>query len=411
MEGDKIESNRVFVCAFRGRRDDYQVPLALAETGKLDEFITDFYLTGSVASATTLLRSAVRARVSSREKKGIPRTRVKCLWGTTLLELLRLRTGRSARHIYAEFDRKYSRAARDRARKSQSSLLLYSPYAWEAFTAHYRHELSRILFQFHAHLDFERHALSEDVKLHPEVVKSYMEETAAYSSEELARRERDVWKYADVIICASSFTRRTLVEAGANPAICKLVPYGVDLPEAGVREPTPSGFRVLFVGSGVQRKGLHHLIAAWKAARLPIESRLDLVCRNIDPGIARLVGDNKTIRLHAAISREQLANLYRTSSLFAMPSLVEGFGQVFLEALAQGCPVLGTPHTCLPDIGTEDDGVFLCGPGNVEELIAMLERLSATLVGDIEIRRRARTCAAKFCWPRFRSDLVKFLPA
>src|SRR5437870_220784 len=30
-----------FVCAFRGRRDSYQVPLALAEGDLLDQFITD----------------------------------------------------------------------------------------------------------------------------------------------------------------------------------------------------------------------------------------------------------------------------------------------------------------------------------------------------------------------------------
>ena len=33
-----------YVCAFRGRRDNYQVPLTLAEAGQLDRFITDAYV-------------------------------------------------------------------------------------------------------------------------------------------------------------------------------------------------------------------------------------------------------------------------------------------------------------------------------------------------------------------------------
>jgi len=49
-----------------------------------------------------------------------------------------------------------------------------------------------------------------------------------------------------------------------------------------------------------------------------------------------------------------------------------GFGQVYLEALAHGCPVLGTANTGLPDLGSESDGVFLVEPGNVTELAAKL---------------------------------------
>ena len=46
-----------------------------------------------------------------------------------------------------------------------------------------------------------------------------------------------------------------------------------------------------------------------------------------------------------------------------MPSLVEGFGQVYLEALAEGTPILGTKNTALPDLGGEEDGVFLATAG------------------------------------------------
>jgi hypothetical protein len=37
-----------YICAFRGRRDNYQVPLALAEKGLLKQIITDFYAVNSL---------------------------------------------------------------------------------------------------------------------------------------------------------------------------------------------------------------------------------------------------------------------------------------------------------------------------------------------------------------------------
>jgi glycosyltransferase involved in cell wall biosynthesis len=54
--------------------------------------------------------------------------------------------------------------------------------------------------------------------------------------------------------------------------------------------------------------------------------------------------------------------------LFRHAPLIEGFGQVFLEALSYGCPVLSTVNTCLPDLGGESDGIFLTEVGNLDQL-------------------------------------------
>jgi glycosyltransferase involved in cell wall biosynthesis len=92
-----------------------------------------------------------------------------------------------------------------------------------------------------------------------------------------------------------------------------------------------------------------------------------------------------------------------------MPSLVEGFGQVYLEALAQGCPVLGTANTALPDLGSEEDGIFLTPVSDVDTLVARLEDLGRLLPGHCEIRKAARATAARFTWPRFRQGLRELL--
>lgn len=401
-------SNSSYVCAFRGRRDSYQVPLALAEAGKLDRFITDLYRTESLGRFMPLLPQSLRGRFGSRREVGIPDGRVRCLWSTTALEHTRHAIGLSHRRTYARLDERYSLAARDRAKKTRSNLFLYSPYAWEAFTAQYRHAPSKVLFQFHPHSDFERRLLTEDLEAYPAMKQSYREETRAGSGE-IAVRERDCWKHADLIICASSFTKRTLLEAGADVAVCEVIPYGVELPQMSKRDLPSNRFEALFVGSGVQRKGLHHLIRAWGFAKLPAGSRLTLVCRNIDPALAEMAAGNDSIRLLRRLSEADLACLYQSSSLFVMPSLIEGFGQVFLEALGFGCPVLGTPNSCLPDLGGEENGIFSCEPGDVDLLTEMLERLASTLPGHVAMRQQARACAARFTWSRFRADLVRLL--
>ena len=96
-----------YVCAFRGRRDSYQVPLALAEAAMLDQFITDAYATRLVRAATRFAPEAVRAKVDFRCEPGIPMERIRCLWGTTVMEHLRHRMGFAPMETFNKLDRKF----------------------------------------------------------------------------------------------------------------------------------------------------------------------------------------------------------------------------------------------------------------------------------------------------------------
>ncbi len=400
--------NTKYICAFPGRRDSYQVPLALAEAGWLEEFITDFYTGPTVRASMRLFNSRLQEKLGSRKQPGIPEDRIRCLYGATLLGLARARLGYPRSETFALLDRRYSLAAASAARISRASLLLYNPYAYEAFEQDYSHSARKVLFQFHPHPDWERAILREDAGKYPVVASAYRDEVRSDWSEASLDRERNCWRKADLILCASSVTKRSLIAAGAAPARCRVVPYGADTvlkPAVGEPPKLAENFQALFVGSGYQRKGLHHLLYAWKRAVLPAGSRLILVCRRLDAALERLAVETPRVELRRSATAAELQELYAHSSLFVMPSLVEGFGQVFLEALAEGCPVLGTANTCLPDLGAETDGIFLVEPGNLEELAARLEDLSRHLPGRTDLRVRAQSCARRFTWARFRHEL------
>jgi glycosyltransferase involved in cell wall biosynthesis len=398
-----------YVCAFRGRRDSYQVPVALAEGGLLEQFITDAYALPWIRTLAKCCPRSVLTKLNFRSEPGIPMESVRCLWGTTVVEHLRHRLGYAPLLTYNKLDRNFSAAVARRAAQTRSHLFLYSPYAWEAFTAKYPHAPRKVLFQYHPHPELEKGILAADSARHPDVGESFSGGTTGQLPEELARRERDSWKHADLIFCASTFTKRSLLEAGADEGRCRVIPYGVDVPLIPEGTPPAEAFHVVFVGSGGQRKGLHHLLLAWQRAALPASSKLTLVCRVIDRGIERLAAKTPGVMLQRGVTQRELNHIFASSTLFLMPSLVEGFGQVYLEALAQGCPVLGTENTCLPDIGNDKDGVYTVSPGDTDELTAKLESLSIVLPGDIELREAARTCAARFPWYQFRQTLRKYL--
>ncbi len=395
-----------YVCAFRGRRDNYQVPLALSDAGLLDQFITDFYSLAGLQQLSHYLPQQWQQKLAFRSHPDLPIDRIECLWGKTLQEHTRHALGWSASKTYADLDPAFSLRAAERARANRSNLFLYSPYAWEAFRAPYSHTPHKVLFQFHPHSDVEERLLTQDWQKFPQVEQSYREEVGRDLSPEAKKRERDCWQYADLIVCASSFTRDTLIEAGAQAEYCCVVPYGVDLPVLEDRV-FPTKFQGLYVGSGTQRKGLHHLLQAWQQAKLPEDSQLVLVCRIIDPGIRAMVAQTPRVKLLQGVGAETLGKLYQSSSLLVMPSLVEGFGQVFLEALSYGCPVLGTKNTCLPDLGVESAGIFLVNVGDRDHLIHRLEHLAQCLPHNENIRNSARACATRFSWQNFRLSLCR----
>lgn len=399
-----------YVCAFRGSRDYYEAPLALAEGGLLDRFITDAYATPWVRTLAAHVSSRTLKVLASRHVAGIPDERVDCLWATALREQCRHALGWPPNRTRMEFDPRYSEAAAARARQSRANLFLYSPYAWEAFTASYRHEPRRVLFQYHPHPETERQWLADDAAHDAGAARVSDELDARPQIERLVRRERDCWQHADLILCSSAFTRRSLIDAGCPETRCRVIPYGVDLP---VEVPAGAGetFEALFVGSGSRRKGVRHLLQAWAAARLPAGSRLTLVCRVLDDGLDELIRRTPGVQLVAGATRRELLALYARSTLFVMPSLVEGFGLVYLEALAHGCPVLGTPNTCLPDLGGEQDGIFVTPPAQSAELAAALERCAATLTGSAKIRAAARATAARYPWSAFRNNVRAALKA
>lgn len=400
-----MKQNTKYVCAFAGHRDSYQAAIALSESEMLEAFVTDAYAKRHIRRYLFLLPKKMRAKVQLRHSSHLNEERICCLWGTYLCEQLCHKIGLSPRMTMARMDRSYSKRAADIARKQRANLFLYNSYAWEAFTAAYPHNPRKVLFQYHPHPDLESTILMQDMERHPKVQSGYREASVLEKSPHLYQREKDCWKFASAVVCASSFTKLSLVSAGADPRTCHVVPYGVDLPEKYCVN-APQSFRALFLGSGIQRKGLHHLLAAWRRAKMMPESQLVLVCRSFD----RELEDEASLTIGVKIIRGvpdcQLAEVFANSSVMIMPSLVEGFGLVYLEALAHGCPVLGTPNTGLPDLGTESDSIFMVTPGDIVELADQLKRLENMLAKNRNAREAAYECARRFSWERFRTHVA-----
>lgn len=102
----------------------------------------------------------------------------------------------------------------------------------------------------------------------------------------------------------------------------------------------------------------------------------------------------ESVRFHGYLSKPELAALMRRASGFLLPSDVETFGCVLMEAMACGCPVLTTRVGGIPAVVREGEGI-LVEARNVPSIAdGMLKLLNAT--HGLDLSRISRETRERF---------------
>lgn len=240
---------------------------------------------------------------------------------------------------------------------------------------------------------------------------------------------RAALRRADLVIGPSEDTVRHLISTqGIRAEKVQRLPWGLD-PEfearlaARVSPPLPSGFPrdgkvILTVGRwdpAEQYKGADTLISALpRVLQAAPDAYLVLAGDGADrPRLERLARDlgvSERTRFLPGLTQDELFACYAACTLFALPSRGEGFGLVFLEAMAHGKPVIGGAHGGTPDV--IDDGVtgLLVPHGDIERLSGALEFLLADAARAAEMGAKGRhRVERQFSFEQFKGRLTRIL--
>jgi glycosyltransferase involved in cell wall biosynthesis len=394
-----------YIVAFNRDRDFYQVPIALQKAAKLETLITDFY-TPSFLSKRKYLSNAFFRKRSTPE---IPSSKTSSTWRALFLQLiirLPVVSEGNRYRLFRVLDRILSNKAGRIAKKSNAQLFLYSGYAKEAFLEAKKRGARCILFVFHPHAKLPEEILEEDFKTSPEISWS---RNLHHLESKLSDNERltEEMSMADLVITASSFTRKSVEHALPNYKNIKVVPYGTreDYLEIPIQESDRKCCKFLFVGQGVQRKGIHHLVKAWEKSK-SLNAQMTFVCSVLDPGIIDHV-KRLGIVVKQNVSSKDLKSEFASSDVFIMPSLIEGFGLVYLEALAVGCFTIGSRNTGLPDLDLPNSAgevIQSIDPDSIAQSIrSAYNRWEHGQLNKEDIR----AVAAKYSWRRFQESVIE----
>lgn len=224
---------------------------------------------------------------------------------------------------------------------------------------------------------------------------------------------------SDLVLAPSRFTLEKLAEVQSVPREkLRRLPWPLDslflemaAKELGALPPPksfPRGRVILTVGrwaASERYKGLDDLIHATATLRQSLPD-LHLVAVGSGDDLPRLrhlaadLGSSDRVHFFQGLSREEIGACYAHADVFALPSTGEGFGIVFLEAMAFAKPIVAAAAGGTIDIVEHDVNGLLVPPGNASELKQAL----TTLLLDSSLCERLGACGAETVRSRYGFD-------
>ena len=160
---------------------------------------------------------------------------------------------------------------------------------------------------------------------------------------------------------------------------------------------------ILFVGTREPRKNLKRLAEAMK----PLAKNYDLVIAGAKSG--KNTPDwlkHPFIKVLGRVSDEHLAVLYEEASLFAYPSLYEGFGLPILEAFSHGTPVVTSNNSGMKEVA--GNAAELVNPESVTSITKGIEKILNENFDNQQLRLKKMIIRGQmFSWNLAANQMLK----
>jgi glycosyltransferase involved in cell wall biosynthesis len=394
-----------YIVVHAGKRDDYQVALALAESDLLYALVTEAYFPLDqdwFVSITNFF--GITSSLHKRFKTGLPSNKVVVSKRAFFYQVLFSLT----KNIKYDLKKGYvlGEKAKALSQKNNIPIIAVNTCAQHAFLNNAVEP--KILFQFHPQADFVKKLFQEEMQLNPKATKTLCQEYEfSLSNDELELLSSEV-KLASHFVCASSLTKKSLTFKGISKDKIKVIPYGVDTTKFTFSERKQTNvFKVIFIGSLNQRKGITYLLDAL-AEMINVE--LTIVTRGIYDDTL-IQNYNFPIHLVVDVPHDKLQDELHQAHCFVLPSILEGFGQVILEAMATGIPVIATENTAAIDIIENGVDGFITPIRNIQAIKESLEKLQADFSFTQAMGKAAYEKAKVYTWDKFKTDLVTHIKA
>lgn len=227
--------------------------------------------------------------------------------------------------------------------------------------------------------------------------------------------QKRLLRNAVALITDSNSSKKDIIKfANINPQKIKTIYLSasqiykrVDPSRVKSKYKLPKGF-VLYVGDVTWNKNLPNLIEAVKKIKLPLvlvgKALIDEDFDRKNPwnkDLSRVIDLSKKykniIRL-GFVEDNDLVALYNAATVFAMPSIYEGFGLPILEAMRSGCPVVTSRGGSIPEIA--GDAALYADPYDIDDIANNIKKVFFDEKMRNHLREKGFEQSEKFSWEK-----------
>lgn len=206
---------------------------------------------------------------------------------------------------------------------------------------------------------------------------------------------------ADVIVCVSSLLKNRLSECGISSPI-QVILNGFNVQHADCstgKDP----FSIVQAGFLVARKKVDVSIRALALLRKKHpESSLKVIGSGGEleklQGLCTELGVEDSVRFLGFLPNADTLSQMASSAFFVMPSVNEGFGIVYLEAMASGCITIGTEGEGIADLIVHGENGFLVPADDPDAIVRVIEWCLAHPDEADRIARNGNNAARELTW-------------
>nr|WP_319397833.1 glycosyltransferase family 4 protein [uncultured Carboxylicivirga sp.] len=398
----------MFLLSHSGKQHSYHTAKSLFDLGLLDTYYTSSYITNHLLQIEIEKRN--NTYWSRRFIKGLPGNKVNANWRFEMKEMaLRTIQGKSPavqEAVYARdinFDKYVSRQL---IKKSKSNKELqfwgFQGSCYETLKAAKSENITSYCELATAHVTAAKRILGEEALLHKEWAHTI--DNLVFPAYYEKRLEEEP-HMASKAIAASTFTERTLLEAGIQKENIICLPLGFDLDYIPYSEKQQSDIekrplKLLYAGTVTQRKGIKYLLEALKEINsTDIELHIVGGIQGSDEVLNHYKG---LFHYHPPVSQNELFQMYDQFDALVLPTIFEGFGLVIVEAMAAGLPVITTPHSIGPELITDSENGYIVPIRDIESLkSAIIQLRNSSEEQYLTMRIKARESATAYSWENY----------
>lgn len=215
---------------------------------------------------------------------------------------------------------------------------------------------------------------------------------------------------ADHLVCVSTLLKRRMEDCGVT-APMSVILNGFQVKNAAPAPDKPplsmiqAGYLVARKKADVTIRALASLRERHPGVTLDIVgsgselSRFQALCGEL--------GVTDAVRFHGFLPNDQTMQKMSASRFFVMPSINEGFGIVYLEAMASGCITIGTEGEGIADLITSGENGFLVPPDDPDAIVRTVEWCLDHPEEASTIAERGRRNAMGLTWEKNAAQYIR----